>query len=170
MTLPEAYESKVAEYSESLKFKQLPLLSWDVHMQNLKQVVGYRQDLEYIKSLSQKMTTVPNILKEFNVNGAVIVITDKNLNIEFASNNMIAMSGYQPQEVVGNTPKMFQGPKTDKNISKQIRGFVNKEESFEYVLTNYKKDKATYNCHIKGYPVFDKKGILVKYVAIEKVA
>jgi len=170
MTISKAYEDKMAEYSESLKFKQLPLLSWDIHMQNLQKLAAYRKDVDYIEKISGKIKTEVNILREFTENKSVIVITDLNLNIEFTSNNVVEMSGYQPREIIGNTPKMFQGPETDKAISKSIRTLVNDQQKFEYVLKNYKKDRSLYNCHIKGYPIYDKKGILIKYVAVEKVA
>lgn len=170
MTSSKAYEDKVAEYSESLKYKQLPLLSWDIHIQNLRRIEVYHQDVGFIKKISSKIKTEVNILEEFTESNAVIVITDLNLNIEFASNNVTDMSGYQPKEIIGKTPKMFQGPETDKTISKEIRNLVNNKEKFEYVLKNYRKDNSLYNCHIKGYPIYDKKGILIKYVAIEKVA
>lgn len=170
MVLPEIYEKKIAEYSESLKIKHLPLLSWDVHMQNLKRTVGYKHDIDFIRAFDENRISKANILQEFVVNGAVIVVTDKNLNIEFASNNIVAMTGYQANEVIGKTPKIFQGPETDKKILKLIRISIDKEESFDHTIVNYRKNKTTYDCHIKAFPVYDKKGNLVKFVAIEKAA
>jgi len=168
--LPNIYEAKIAEYTDSLKFKQLPLLSWDIHMQNLRKITATQKDIRYISNLNNTTRTEVDILKEFVDNKAVIVITDINLKIEFATNNMIEMAGYQPVEVIGFSPKMFQGPETDMEISKGIRSMVNSQQKFEYTLVNYKKDKSTYNCHIKGFPMYSKKGELIKYVAIEKVA
>lgn len=170
MLLPEIYEKNIADYLEESKFKQLPLLSWDLHMQNLSLITKFQEDVHYLEKLVSTYKTNADILKEYKENKAVIVITDINLTIEYASNNLIEMSGYQPNEVVGNTPKMFQGPKTDQLISGSIRKLVNQQEEFDYILENYKKDQTTYHCHIKGFPVFDKKGIATKYVAIEKVA
>lgn len=170
MLFPEIYEKSIAARFEGAKFKQLPLLSWDFHMQNLSLITKIQKDIYYLEKLVSTHKIDVDVLKEYKQNNAVIVITDINLTIEYASNNLIEMSGYQPNEVVGNTPKMFQGPKTDKEMSSHIRKLVSQQEKFDYVLENYKKDQTTYSCHIKGFPVFDKKGILTKYVAIEKVA
>lgn len=170
MGMPELYEKKLAEYHKSLKFSSLPLLSWDIHSQHLSDLSNFNKDLDYFKKLLKTSKTEVNIIEEYSENDAVVVITNTDLVIDFASNNLKEMSGYISSEVIGNTPKMFQGPKTDKKIASEIRNKVDNSESFEYTLINYKKDKSLYNCHIQGYPIFDKKGTLIKYVAIEQVA
>jgi len=170
MTLLKAYENKITEYVESSKIKQLPLLSWDIHMQNFKQLTNFNSDINCLKKINEEYHTEVNILNEFSENKSVIIVTDLDLYIEFATCNILEMSGYHPNEIIGCTPKIFQGPKTDKIISQKIRASLNNQEKFEFTLKNYRKDKSLYNCHIKGFPVFDKKGILSKYLAVEQVA
>ena len=166
----EVYEKKVNKYLNEMKFNSLPLMSWDVHMMNFTSITQLQKDILDLKKITDKLKMDVNPVTELTKNDAVIVITNANLVIEYASSNMIMMSGYMPEEVIGNSPKMFQGEKTDPTLAKKIRNYVNNEEFFEATLLNYKKDRSEYNCHIKGYPVFDKEGTLVKYVAIEHAA
>lgn len=170
MDFPEVYLNQISEYSASLKSKNLPLMSWDIHLQNISNISKFQEDLIYLKKFSSKLEIESDILREYTENKAVLVITDLDFKIEFVSSNMVEMTGYQPREVIGNTPRMFQGPKTDQKISKSIRELVRKSENFEYTLTNYKKDNSLYKCKIKGYPVYDAKQNVIKYIAVEKVA
>lgn len=50
------------------------------------------------------------------------------------------MTGYQPQEVLGNTPRMFQGPETDKAGLERIRKALDAREPIKEVVVNYCKD------------------------------
>ncbi|WP_010180941.1 PAS domain-containing protein [Aquimarina agarilytica] len=170
MKFLDTYEDKVDNHSKEQKHSVLPLLSWDIHMMNYVDKNQLNKDVSGLKKLMDKLKVEVSVIDELVQNNAVIVVTDVNLTIEYATSNMLGMSGYLSEEVLGKSPKMFQGPATDKELSKKIRTSVNREESFEATLINYKKDKSVYSCHIKGYPVFNAKGELVKYVAVEHAA
>lgn len=166
----EVYEKKVNAYLKEMKYSSLPLMSWDIHMMNFVNITQLQKDVLDLEKLINKLNIEIDPVKELCENSAVIVITDSNLQIEYSSSNMIKMSGYMPSEIIGNSPKMFQGVNTDKTLAKKIRVHVDKAEAFEATLVNYKKDNSEYNCHIKGFPVFDKNGTLVKYIAVEHAA
>ena len=170
MDIFEAYDNQMASHLNATKPMILPLQSWDIHLDNLCMVSKMHSDINEIKKITDKLLVDVDIVSELKESEKIIVITDAQLNIEFASSNMLNMSGYLPSEILGHSPKMFQGPLTDKKVSKQIRTHINAQEPFEATLSNYKKNKSVYNCHIMGYPVFDKKGTLVKYVAVEQAA
>ena len=80
------------------------------------------------------------------------------------------MNGYEAHEVIGNSPKMFQGAKTDLQVSNEIRQSILNKLPFEKVIINYCKDGSTYNCHIKGFPIFNHKGEVTNFIAFEKIA
>lgn len=147
-----------------------PLLSWDFHLDNMSEMSKLHKDIAAVKKLTNKLVFDVDFENELKENNHSIIITDTDLNIEFASANIFSMTGYFPSEVVGKTPKIFQGPKTNREEASKIRTHINKKEPFEAVLTNYRKNKAVYDCHIKGFPIFNKKGNLVKYIAIEYAA
>lgn len=165
------------QYTMALKSSQealpvmMPLKSWDIHMSSFIKEANKHKDVVALSKLLEKLIIdadpISALLEE---NAKVIVVTGPGLVIEYASSNLVEMSGYLPEDVIGNTPKMFQGPKTDCDVAKQIRYNVEQKVSFEAKLTNYKKDKSTYSCVIKGYPAFNKYGELVRYVAIEYAA
>ncbi|MGB2759075.1 MAG: PAS domain-containing protein, partial [Maribacter stanieri] len=75
---------------------------------------------------------------------------------------------YHPEEIIGKSPKMFQGNLTSKSTLKIVSDAVKQKNSFEVTVVNYRKDGSTYNCWIQGQPVFDLKGDIVNFIAFEK--
>ena len=78
--------------------------------------------------------------------------------------------GYKVEEVIGNSPKMFQGPSTNLQVSSEIRQAILNKVPFEKNVINYCKDGSLYKCSIKGFPVFNLKGEVVNFIAFEKIA
>jgi predicted transglutaminase-like protease len=83
---------------------------------------------------------------------------------------MLDLNGYYPNEVIGNSPKMFQGELTNKKVSQEISEAVKTKQPFDKIIINYCKDGSLYKCQIKGYPVFDVNGELINFIAFEKIA
>ncbi len=167
----EQYAKAIEQQQKESAVPPMPLSSWDVHMASFVKTANKHKDVKALEKLLFKLNIeVDPVAALLEEDAKVVVVTSPGLTIEYASSNLVEMSGYLPEEVIGNTPKMFQGPKTDKDIARKIRYNVDQKAAFEAVLTNYKKDKSTYSCVIKGYPAFDKFGQLVRYVAIEHAA
>jgi hypothetical protein len=80
------------------------------------------------------------------------------------------MNGYVEAEVLGKSPKMFQGEATNQITSNEIRKAIVEQQPFEKIVMNYKKNGEVYACLIKGFPVFNTKGDLSHYIAFEKAA
>ena len=164
------YDEAVGKFYKTQTINSLPLASWDLYATYFKAVCGNFKDIVSLQDIARKNRWGHS--SEFETalikRQSVIVVTDVNLRIVHATNNIIAMSGYQPQEVIGCLPKVFQGPETCEKTRKRIRKAVQKRLPFEEILLNYRKDGSVYNCWIKGEPVHDTNGKLVNFIAYEK--
>jgi PAS domain S-box-containing protein len=100
----------------------------------------------------------------------IALVTDLAQVIQFATPNLVEMNGYKPEEVIGKSPKMFQGKNTDPEIRKQIREAIIRRLPFKGNILNYRKDGSPYHCSVEEYPVWNKGGELVHFVAFEKIA
>jgi PAS domain S-box-containing protein len=149
-----------------------PLLSWDIVSEGANRRFQLKNDLETMRSILGNNDWESTVSLDTTLvwQNKIIVITDCKLRILHATENMFAMNGYQLHEVVGNSPKMFQGEKTELSERKKIKMAVEKQQAFETVITNYKKDGDIYVCRIEGFPVFNKDGDLVNFIALESVA
>ena len=165
------YENAIAKYNLGLAVKPLPLVSWDFFSQSFSNQQATIFDASALHKLEAKNNW--NTSWDFNQklqNDTVIVVTNSDLKIVFASRNMIKMNGYNSEEVIGKNPKMFQGIATDESVASEIRLAIKNRKSFDKVVLNYCKDGSTYKCHIQGHPIFNQKGELTNFIAFEKIA
>jgi PAS domain S-box-containing protein len=165
------YEDAIAMYHNGLNVKTPPIFCWDFHNEFLTSVKSFFQDLNKLNSIAsqnkwiQNNWDIKNSLKE-----EVIIVTDAKLKIVFASHNIVKINGYVEAEVLGKSPKMFQGEATNQITSNEIRKAIVEQQPFEKIVMNYKKNGEVYACLIKGFPVFNTKGDLSHYIAFEKAA
>lgn len=165
------YEKAVEKYFNKLTIINMPLMSWDFYAQAFSMMRMSVSDTNLLQNIvSQNNWKKSWNFKEHLQDNTVIVVTDAILNIVFASKNIVEMNGYYPEEVIGNSPKMFQGKLTNDKISLEISIAVKEQKPFDKIITNYCKDGSIYKCHIKGYPIFNKKGKLINFIAFEKIA
>ena len=61
------------------------------------------------------------------------------------------MTGYTPEEAIGQTPRMLQGPKTSPEACRQIRAALDAWQPIRIELLNYRKDGSEFwvELHIK---------------------
>jgi len=164
------YDEMMSGYYEKMSNHMLPLLSWEFYGEHHASLENFKDDLSALTKLTKNWMFEADYQNELIDKQSVIVVTSPSLEIVYASKNMKKMNGYEPKEVIGNSPKMFQGTNTCSVTSAKVRDAINNEKPFEVSILNYRKDNTTYKCLIKGYPVRDKKGKLVNYIAFEKAA
>lgn len=157
----EKYDQAWAKYQKSLKLLPLPLLSWDIFSHANFEVLAFN-------TIQKKWLHKENYLNQ--ISNKSIIITDSKLTIIFASKKISELTGYNQNEIIGNSPKMFQGILTSDTTKNNIRKALEKKHPFKEVMLNYKKDGTTYWCEIEAYPKFDSNNNLVNYIAFEKIA
>lgn len=155
------YDEAWAKYQKKIKIKPLPLISWDIFSTTNLEASNFN-------SLQKKWVNKEDYQEQ--IANKSVVITDKNLTILFVSKEITELTGYHKSEIIGNSPKMFQGVLTSETTKNNIREAVSKKHPFKEVLLNYRKDGSTYWCEIEAYPKFDKKNKLVHFIAFERIA
>lgn len=165
------YEKGVAIGNKQYSGVKMPLLSWDLYSVFFRNLMGAQHDLALLTQMAKlyKWNLSLDFDDELKTNDAIL-ITNANLQIVFASQGIASMSGYQPTEVVGNSPKMFQGKETSADERAKIRKAISNVQPFDTVLVNYRKNGETYDCHIRSFPIYNKKGELTHFIALEKAA
>lgn len=165
------YDRGFFSQESKLETKKMPLTTWDLYgdfLNQLNKIISDQNQLELLATYNSWKTDL-NLNKVIDVD-TVVVVTCPNLKIVFSTKNMVRMNGYHPEEVLGKSPKMFQGKATCMQTSKEIGLAVKNQQPFDKIITNYRKNGKTYKCHIKGFPVFNKSGELTNFIAFEKAA
>ena len=159
------------KYYSTLKLQLAPIISWEFKDNFQIEMKKSLLDLSKLAKISaQSKWEKKNWDLELNLKEKVIIVTDTKLNIVFACNSMYKMNGYREKEVLGKSPKMFQGEETSVTVSNEIREAIALQKPFVKEVLNYKKTGEPYHCLIEGFPIFNTKGILVNFIAFEKAA
>jgi len=105
-----------------------------------------------------------SLVAKHAING--ILIADKDRRILWANKSLCDITGYSLEELIGNTPKMFQFEKTDPaTIARINEGLIRNEIVKEQVL-NKGKDGREYWLELNIVPVVEN-GQVTSYVAVE---
>ena len=102
-----------------------------------------------------------------------ILITEARLDlpgprIEYVNAAFTRMTGYGVEEIVGQTPRILQGPRTDRGLIARLRNDLAASESFHGETVNYRKDGQEYIVEWRITPLHDAQGNLSKWVAIQR--
>ena len=102
-----------------------------------------------------------------------VLITDVDLDepgprILYVNPAFTRTTGYAPDEVIGKTPRILQGPLTDRTVLNRVREALGNEERFVGETINYHKDGAPYNIRWSIAPIRDGDGKLTHWVASQE--
>jgi PAS domain S-box-containing protein len=93
-----------------------------------------------------------------------IVITDPDLKIIYANKGAEKLTGYTREEMIGNTPKLWQ---QEGNLAKIVDTVINKGLPFEAEIENRNKSGEFYPVEAKIVPVLDKNGKTKLIVSVQ---
>ena len=98
-----------------------------------------------------------------------ILVTDATIRgkIIYANKAFKKLTGYDPAEVVGKTPRILQGTGTDKKVIARLSEALKTGQKFEGKAINYKKDGTPFIMYWKVRPIKVGKKIEV-WVAIQR--
>ena len=97
-----------------------------------------------------------NVLEVLANNGYdSILITDatKDAKIVYANKAFKTLTGYDPSEVIGKTPRILQGPATDKTVLARLVDTLKRGGRFEGKAVNYKKNGTPFIMYWRVLPV-----------------
>jgi PAS domain S-box-containing protein len=147
-----------------------PLMSWDIIQMGKSRRELFADDLIALRKLKEKN----NWNDEFRIpdnrliwEDNVVVVTSPGVKIDYVTKNVREMTGYHQKEVIGQSPKMFQGVETSVKTKEYIRQAIERKDSFQCDIVNYRKDKSIYVCHIEAHPIFNNYGELVNFISFE---
>ena len=88
--------------------------------------------------------------------------------ITYVNDAFEAMTGYAEDEVVGETPRLLQGPKTEREVLDRLRRALEAGREWEGETINYRKDGTPYVVHWKVTPVRDDTGEIHRWVSVQR--
>lgn len=96
---------------------------------------------------------VLQVLMEASYDSILVTDATKAAKIVYANNAFKTLTGYAPSEVIGKTPRILQGPGTDKKVIERLGKALKKGGTFEGRAINYKKDRTPFIMYWRVLPV-----------------
>ena len=88
--------------------------------------------------------------------------------IEFCNKALCDMTGYAEAELLGRSPRMLQGPLTNRKVLDELRACLETGRDFEGVALNYRKNGSTYWLEWNVSPVRDEQGAITHFVSVQR--
>lgn len=100
-----------------------------------------------------------------------VIVTDNQIEqpgprIEYVNSAMERITGFSEEELIGQTPRIFQGPETDHDALARVRAALLAGEPVSASTTNYRKDGTPYIVDWDISPVPDEQGRIRNWVAV----
>ncbi len=115
---------------------------------------------------------VPLLAEAVRVSRSSIVVTDAELGrpgptILWVNDAFERLTGYKRSEVVGRSPRLLQGPRTDRQVLTRLRHLLDAGEDFEGETINYRRDGTPFVMSWRTSAIRDDDGTVTHYVAIQ---
>ncbi|MEQ8421294.1 MAG: PAS domain S-box protein [Arenibacter algicola] len=132
---------------------------------------GTVQDITLRCVEEQRLKLMESVVTHTN---DAVMITDAALleghgpKIVYVNRAFTQMTGFKPEEIIGSTPDILRGPKTDLNALQRFQKTLADGKPSEIVVTNYRKNGSPYWIHIAASPVKDSEGTVSHYIEIQR--
>lgn len=96
---------------------------------------------------------VLRVLTEASYDSILITDASAGAKIVYVNQAFTKLTGYSPSEVIGQTPRILQGPATDKKVIARLAEVLKSGGKFEGQAINYKKDGTPFIMYWRVLPV-----------------
>jgi PAS domain S-box-containing protein len=131
--------------------------------------MGILQDITERKQAEETLRLLNSAVEQSKES---VVITDAELDLPgpkiiFVNPAFTQMTGYTAEEAIGKTPRMLQGPRTDRAVLNRLRKNLENGEVFEGEAINYRKDGTEFDLEWQIAPLRNAAGKITNFVAIQ---
>jgi PAS domain S-box-containing protein len=134
-------------------------------------IVAVITDVTTQKIQTEQLRLLQSVV--INTNDAVVITEAEPIDaggprILYVNAAFTAITGYQPQEVLGQTPRILQGVKTDRAELDKVRIALSKWESITVEVINYRKDGLEFWNEFSLVPVANDRGFYTHWIAVQR--
>lgn len=132
---------------------------------------GIMLDVTGIKKQNNELALLGSVVKAAKDG---IIITDaadvdgSDHKITYVNDSLLNLTGYSRDEVIGKSPKMFQGELTDQAQLRKIGKAIRADQSVEVQVVNYSKTGTPYWIEIVITPIKNKDGAVTHFIAVQR--
>ena len=130
------------------------------------------RDITERKQADERLRLLESVV--INANDSVVITeaephhAPNGPKIVYVNEAFTHMTGYTSQEVIGKTPRMLQGLKTNRRELAKIRRALNTWKTVNVEVINYRKDGTEYWVEMNIVPIADETGWFTHWMSVER--
>ncbi|MDZ7704917.1 MAG: PAS domain S-box protein [Trueperaceae bacterium] len=133
-------------------------------------VVGIAHDITERRADGERTQLLASVVK--NIEESIVITTPRleppGPQIVFVNEAFTDMTGYEPNDVLGKTPRILQGPGSSPEVVKKVRERLEKRQPFRGETINYRKDGSEFTINWYIVPLRDEAGVITHFVAVQR--
>ncbi|MDF2440981.1 MAG: hypothetical protein JWN98_1965, partial [Abditibacteriota bacterium] len=142
-----------------------------IHTEGEMVFTGFLRDITASKRDENRLRMLESAV--VNANDAILITEAEPIDfpgprIIYVNDAFIHMTGYTLEEVIGKTPRILQGTKTDPAQRAKIRQALKNWQPIVVELVNYHKDGSEFWVELSIVPVADEKGWFTHWVSTQR--
>lgn len=169
----EYHQAMETGVSKSFEVFYPPLKAWfDVSAYpSAEGLTVYFRDITQQRAADAQLRLLETAISR--INDIVLITEAEPINepgpkIVFVNNAFERRMGYRPEEVLGRSPRILQGPKTQRDELDRIRTALEQYQPVRAELINYTKTGEAFWLELDITPIADHSGHFTHWVAIER--
>jgi len=133
-------------------------------------MIGAMQNITKEKKEEQRLKLLESVI--INTNDSVIIteaepFEQQGRRILYVNDAFTKMTGYSADEVIGKSPRLLQGPKSDQAELERLTESLRQWQPCEGTIINYKKNGDEFWSNFSVTPVADEKGWFTHWISVE---
>ncbi len=146
-------------------------ISYEIELNDIPATLVAAYDVTLRKKSEATLKLWESVI--FHTNDAILVtdafpIDEPGPKIVYANESFTRMTGYTSKEVIGKSPRILQGPKTQRAELDKIRRALENFSSVVVDIINYKKDGTEFWVNFSIVPVANQNGVFTHFVSIQR--
>lgn len=157
---------RVNSFQDSAVEKWISITGAPVREQDgeIRFIRGTIQDISDRKAFEREIEKLSLVARKTS---NCVVMTDPDLKITWVNESFLKLSGYSFEEVIGQTPKMFQFEKTDRRVARSIKEQISKGKDVTAEIINRGKYGNEYWLQLNIVTLKEDSGEISGYIAVE---
>ena len=132
------------------------------HTLNLENIFDYDQNFQSI------MQSMLHFALESSFQGVMITEAEPGYPIVYVNPAFCEMTGYSFEDLVGKSPAILQGEKTDQAVLDDLSDKISRGDIFHGKTFNYRKDGSEFVMEWKIVPIRGVEGVVSHFLAIQR--
>ena len=105
---------------------------------------------------------------EHSFHGIMITKAEPGYHVVYVNDAFAEITGYSSEEIVGKSPAILQGPKTDPAVLARLNKALSEGKLFHGEAINYRKDGSEFVMEWKIVPIKNENEVTSHYLALQR--